>query len=93
MVNWRRAFVGVKFHFVDRFPFLNSVYVFLELESVRFISNGTIEKAVVSKVADFGARRKTFMDVVNVDEKEERIQDSALGDSREDRAGVRKLSS
>ena len=47
-----------------------------------------IEKAVVSKEADFGARRLAFMDVVNVDEKEERTQDSALGDSREDRAGV-----
>ena len=44
----------------------------MEYESVRFISNCVIEKAVVSKEADFGARREAFMDVVNVDEKEER---------------------
>ena len=49
-----------------------------------------IEKTVISKEADFGARRKAFMDVVNVDEKEERTQDSTLWDSREDRAGVGK---
>ena len=62
----------------------------MELESVRVISNGTIEKVVVRKDDDFGARRKAFMDVVNVDEKEEMTQDSALRDSREDRAGVGK---
>ena len=62
----------------------------MKYESVRFISNGAIKKAVVSKEADFGARREAFMDVVNVDKKEERSQDSALGDSREDRARVRK---
>ena len=32
------------------------------------------------------------MDVVDVDEKEERAQDSALVDSKEHRAGVRKCS-
>ena len=50
-----RAFVGVKLHFVGRFPLLKCVYVFLESGCVRVISNGTIEKAVVSKEADFGA--------------------------------------
>ena len=34
------------------------------------------------KEADFGARIKVFMDVVDVDEKEESTQDSALRDSR-----------
>ena len=48
------------------------------------------EEVVVGKEADFGARRKTFVDVINVDKKEEGTQDSALGDSREDRAGVGK---
>ena len=63
----------------------------MKYEGVRFISNGVIKKAVVSKEADFGARRKTFVDVVNVDKEEEGThQDGSLGDSREDRAGVRK---
>ena len=44
----------------------------MKYESVRFISNGAIKKAVVSKEADFSARRKTFVDVVDVNEKEER---------------------
>ena len=51
----------------------------MELESFRVISNGTIEKAFVSKEADFGARGNTFMNVVNVDEEEGRTQDSVLG--------------
>ena len=54
----------------------------MKCEGVRFISNGAIKKAVVSKEADFSARRKTFVDVVNVDKEEKRSQDSALGDSR-----------
>ena len=62
----------------------------MKYEGVRFISNGAIKKAVVSKEADFSARRKTFVDVVDVDKEEEGTQDSALGDSREDRAGVGK---
>ena len=62
----------------------------MKYESVRFISNGAIKKAVVRKETGFSARREAFMDVVNVDKEEERAQDSALGDSRENRAGVGK---
>ena len=44
----------------------------MKYEGVRFISNGAIKKAVVSKEADFGARREAFMNVVNVDIRKER---------------------
>ena len=57
----------------------------MKYEGVRFISNGAIKKAVVSKEADFSSRRNTFVDVVDVDKEEEGTQDSALEDSREDR--------
>ena len=43
----------------------------MKFEGVRVISNGTVEEAVVSKETDFGARREAFMDVINVDKKEE----------------------
>ena len=38
---------------------------------MRVVSNGTIEKAVVSDKADFSTRRKSFLDVNDIDEKEE----------------------
>ena len=62
----------------------------MEKKSVRVVSNGTIEKTVISEETDLGARGKSFVNVINIDKKEEGPQDSALGDSREDRAGVRK---
>ena len=58
---------------------LKSVYVFLERECVRVVSNGTIEKAVVSEKADFSTRRKSFMDVFDIVEKEEGAQGRYIG--------------
>ena len=37
----------------------------------RVVSNGAIEKNVVREEADFSARRKSFVDVVNIDKEEE----------------------
>ena len=37
----------------------------------RVVSNGAIEKNVVREKADFSARRKSFVDVVNIDKEEE----------------------
>ena len=76
------TFIWVEFHLVVRFPLLKYVQVPLKKKSVRVVSNGTVKKTVVSKETDFGARRESFMDVVNVDEKEEGAQDGALGYSR-----------
>ena len=62
----------------------------MERESVRVVSNGTIEKDVISEKAGFSSRRKSFVDVINIDEKEKGAKDCALGHPREDRTGVRK---
>ena len=62
----------------------------MEKKSVRVVSNGTIEKTVISEETDLGARGKSFVNVIDVDEKEEGPQDSALRDSKKDRAVVRK---
>ena len=92
MVNWvlsvrnpkDRTFVGVKLHFVFGFPLLEGVEVFLKSQSVGWISNGSIEEAVVSKEADFSARREILVYVIYVDEEEEGPQDCSLGDSTDD---------
>ena len=54
---------------------------------VRFVRNGSIEQAVISKEADFSSRGEPLMNIVYVDKKDERSQDSTLRDTqkRQDR--------
>ena len=59
---------GVKFHFVVRFPALQGIKIFLEGLRVRDVCDFTIQKAVVSKKADFVAGEEIFVHVVYVDE-------------------------
>ena len=60
----------------------------MEFERVRFVSNGSVKQAVVSEKADFRSRRESYVNIVNIDQEEERTQDSTLRDSRNDRTGV-----
>ena len=62
----------------------------MKQKSVRFLRKGNVKTIVVSKETGFGARRESFMEIVSVDEQEERTQDGDLGYSRENRAGVGK---
>ena len=63
-----RTFTGMKLHFVVKFPFLKNIKVFLEGHRVRGVRDGSVEKTVIGKEAEFSARRKVIMDIINVDE-------------------------
>ena len=66
----------------NRFPHTvilpKRVQVLLVSERVRFVSNGLIEQADVREEADFSSRGKPHMNIVYVDQKDERSQDSTL---------------
>ena len=58
----------MRFHLVVRFPALQGIKIFLEGLRVGDVCDFTIQKAVLSKKADFGAGEEIFVYVVYVDE-------------------------